>query len=246
MRTALARVVGRRAGAAPPRALLAAAAVSALLAVVPLLYLAVRAGDAGWQRAADMLLRPRTLETVGTSVALVAVVATACLLIGVPTAWLVTRTDLPGQAAWLALLALPLAVPSYVAAYAWLAQFPAMNGFWAAALLLTLVSFPYVVLPVSAAMRAADPAFEEVARTLGRGPVRAFATATLPQVWPAAAGGALLVALYVLSDFGAVALMRVDAFTRVIYSSYRASFDRIGATVLALVLVALAVALLTA
>ena len=246
MRTALARAVGRRAAAVPPRALFAAAAVSALLSLVPLLYLAVRAGDAGWQRTADMLLRPRTLETVGTSVALVAVVATACLLIGVPTAWLVARTDLPGQAAWLALLALPLAVPSYVAAYAWLAQFPAMNGFWAAALLLTLVSFPYVVLPVSAALRAADPAFEEVARTLGRGPVRAFTTATLPQVWPAAAGGALLVALYVLSDFGAVALMRVDAFTRVIYSSYRASFDRIGATVLALVLVALAVALLTA
>jgi iron(III) transport system permease protein len=48
------------------------------------------------------------------------------------------------------------------------------------------------------------------------------------------------VALYVLSDFGAVALLRVDAFTRVIYASYRASFDRVSAAVLALVLVALA------
>jgi iron(III) transport system permease protein len=56
----------------------------------------------------------------------------------------------------------------------------------------------------------------------------------------------LLVALYVLSDFGAVALLRVDAFTRVIYASYRASFDRIGATVLALVLVVLAAVLVTA
>lgn len=235
-----------RVPAGSPRPLLAAAAVSAAVSAVPLLYLVVRAGDAGWRRTADLLLRPRTLETVGTSVALVAVVVMACLLIGVPTAWLVARADLPGRATWLALLALPLAVPSYVAAYAWLSQFPAMSGFWAAALLLTLVSFPYVVLPVAAALRSADPAFEEVARTLGRGPVRAFAQATLPQVWPAAAGGALLVALYVLADFGAVALMRVDAFTRVIYSSYRASFDRVGATVLALVLVALAVVLLTA
>lgn len=242
----MARVLAPRSTTGPPRALFVGAAVCAALAFVPLLYLVVRAGDAGWRRVAEMLFRMRTLETVGTSVALVAVVATACLLIGIPTAWLVTRSDLPGRAQWLALLALPLAMPSYVAAYAWLAQFPAMNGFWAAALILTVVSFPYVTLPVSAALRAADPAFEEVARALGRGPARTFVTATLPQIWPAAAGGALLVALYVLSDFGAVALMRVDAFTRVIYSSYRASFDRIGATALALVLVVLAVVLIGA
>ncbi len=230
----------------PPRALLAAGAVTAVLSLIPLLYLFVRAGDAGWRRWVEILVRPRTAETVGISIALVGVVVVACLLIGVPTAWLVARADLPGRAAWLALLALPLGVPSYVAAYAWLSQFPAMSGFWAAALVLTLVSFPYVLLPVTAALRAADPATEEVARTLGLGPLSAFARATLPQAWPAAAGGALLVALYVLSDFGAVALMRVDAFTRVIYASYRASFDRVGATVLALVLVGLAVALLTA
>lgn len=230
----------------PPRMLLAAGAVTAVVSLIPLLYLVVRAGDAGWRRWVEILVRPRTVETVGTSVVLVAVVVSACLLIGVPTAWLLARTDLPGRAGWLALLALPLAVPSYVAAYAWLSQFPAMSGFWAAAMILTLVSFPYVLLPVTAALRAADPAGEEVARALGLGPVRAFTRATLPQAWPAAAGGALLVALYVLSDFGAVALMRVDAFTRVIYASYRASFDRVGATVLALVLVGLAVLLLVA
>lgn len=241
-----ARPANRTGGRRPPGALLAAGTVTALVSVIPLLYLFVRAGDAGWRRWVEILIRPRTAETVGTSIALVAVVVSGCLLIGIPTAWLLARTDLPGRAGWLVLLALPLAVPSYVAAYAWLAQFPAMGGFWAAALLLTLVSFPYVLLPVTAALRAADPAAEEVARTLGFGPVRAFARAILPQAWPAAAGGALLVALYVLSDFGAVALMRVDAFTRVIYASYRASFDRVGATVLALVLVGLAILLLVA
>lgn len=230
----------------PPRALLAAGTVTAVVSLVPLLYLLVRAGDAGWRRWVQILVRPRTAETVGISVTLVVVVVSGCLLIGIPTAWLLARTDLPGRPGWLAVLALPLAMPSYVAAYAWLSQFPAMSGFWAAALILTLVSFPYVLLPVTAALRAADPASEEVARALGLGPVRAFVRATLPQAWPAAAGGGLLVALYVLSDFGAVALMRVDAFTRVIYASYRASFDRVGATVLALVLVGLAVLLLIA
>ena len=224
----------------PPRLLIVAGALTAVVALIPLVYLVVRVSEAGLARIIEVLVRPRTLETVFTSVSLVLVVVTACLLIGIPTAWLVARSALPLRGMWLVLVALPLAIPSYVAAYAWLAQFPAMHGFWAAALILTLVSSPYVVLPVTAAFRASDPALEEVARSLGRGPFRAFATTTLPQAWPAAAGGALLVALYVLSDFGAVALLRVDAFTRVIYASYRASFDRVSAAVLALVLVGLA------
>ena len=236
----------RGSGARPPRLLLLAATATAAVSLIPLIYLLVRAGGAGWQRIADVIGRPSTAETIGTSVALVLVVVAGCLLVGIPAAWLVARANVPLERLWLVLLALPLAIPSYVAAYAWIAAFPAMNGFWAAALILTLVSFPYVLLPVTAALRSSDPALEEVARSLGRGPVRAFATATLPQIWPAAAGGSLLVALYALSDFGAVALLRVDAFTRVIYSSYRASFDRVGATVLALVLVGLAALLVFA
>ena len=231
-----------RGPARPPTALVAAGAVTAAVAVIPLLYLLVRAGGAGAGRVVEILVQRRTLETVGVSAALVAVVVAACLLIGLPTGWLLARAKLPARGLWLVGAALPLAVPSYVAAYAWLARFP-MSGFWAAAFVLTLVCFPYVVLPVTAALRSADPALEEVARSLGRGPLRAAASTALPQAWPAAAAGALLVALYVLSDFGAVALMRVDAFTRVIYTSYRGSFDRVGATVLALVLVALAVLL---
>ena len=240
-RARLPRITGR-----PPRLLVAAGAITAAVSLIPLLYLVVRVSEAGLARILEVLVRPRTLETLLTSVSLVVVVVAACLLIGIPTAWLIARTTLPLRGMWLVLVSLPLAIPSYVAAYAWLAEFPAMNGFWAAALILTLVSSPYVVLPVTASFRGSDPALEEVARSLGRGPFRAFATTTLPQAWPSAAGGALLVALYVLSDFGAVALLRVDAFTRVIYASYRASFDRVSAAVLALVLVALAALLVLA
>lgn len=230
----------------PPRALIGAAAASAALSLIPLVYLGVRVVDAGAGAVAEILVRPRTLQTVGTSVALVVVVVGGCLIVGLPIAAILARLSLPLRRVWLVLVALPLAIPSYVAAYAWLAQFPAMSGFWAAALVLSLVSMPYVVIPVVAALRSADPDAEDVARTLGRTPVRAFCTATLPQAWPAAAAGSLLVALYVLSDFGAVALFRVDAFTRTIYATYRASFDRTGAAVLSLVLVALAAALVLA
>ena len=231
---------------APPRPLIVAAVVSACLALIPLLYLIVRVTSAGPEKILSSLLRARTWETTFTSVALMVVVVLGCLLIAIPAAALVTRTNIPGRRLWLTALALPLAIPSYVAAYAWLAQFPAMSGFWAAALILTAVSYPYVLLPVAAALHAADPAVEEVARTLGRSPLSAFRQATLPQAMPAAAAGSLLVGLYVLSDFGAVSLFRVDAFTRVIYASYRASFDRTSAAVLASILVLLALILVFA
>lgn len=230
----------------PPRTLVVLSGVTALVAVTPLVYLLVRVMDAGWDRVITLLLRTRTLETIGISVGLVVVVIAGCLLIGVPSAWLIARTTLPLGRMWWVLVALPLAIPSYVAAYVWIAQFPAMQGFWAAAFLLILVSSPYVVIPTAAALRSIDPAMEEVARSLGKSPLVAFWRATLPQAWPATAAGSLLVGLYTLSDFGAVSIFRVDAFTRVIYASYRASFDRVGAAVLALVLVFLAALLVFA
>ena len=236
----------RRSATAPPRALLALAGATAIIAVAPLAYLVVRLLEAGPAVVVETLVRQRTLETLGTSIALVLIVVTACVVIGVPVAWLIARSALPGARIWGVLVVLPLAIPSYVSAYAWLAEFPWMSGIWAAALILTLCSLPYVVLPTAAALRGVDPAMEELARSLGRGPVRAFMVAALPQAWPATAAGALLVGLYVLSDFGAVSLMRVDAFTRVIFMSYRSSFDRTGAAVLAAMLVLLAIALVIA
>ena len=236
----------RRLVTGPPRPLIVAAVVSACLALIPLVYLIVRVASAGLAKIAESLLRARTWETTLTSLALMVVVVLGCLIIAIPAASLVTRTDLPGRRIWLTVLSLPLAIPSYVAAYAWLAQFPSMSGFWAAALILIAVSYPYVLLPVVAALRSTDPALEEVARSLGRSPFAAFRSTTLPQAIPAAAAGSLLVGLYVLSDFGAVSLFRVDAFTRVIYASYRASFDRTSAAVLASILVLLALVLVFA
>jgi iron(III) transport system permease protein len=139
------------------------------------------------------------------------------------------------------LIALPLAVPSYVAAFAWLSLFPGFGGFLGSTLVLSLCCYPYVYLPVAAALARIDPAHEEVSRSLGAGPMRTFLSVTVRQVRPAAAAGMLLVALYVLSDFGAVAMLRYDVFTRVIYTSYRSSFDPTPAAVLGCVLVALTV-----
>jgi len=207
---------------------------------VPLVYLAVRAGGAGPERVLQILSGPRTLELAMRSIGLAAAVTAACVVIGTGAAWLVVRTDIPRPRVFAVLLALPLAVPSYVAGFTWIAEAPGLAGFWGAFGVLTAVNFPYVLLPVAAALRSADAATEEVARSLGYGPLRVLATVTWAHVRPAATAGGLLVALYVLSDFGAVSLMRFETFTLGIYTSYRGTFDRTPAAVLGCVLVALA------
>jgi iron(III) transport system permease protein len=118
-------------------------------------------------------------------------------------------------------------------------RIPSIYGFWGAWLVLSLFSYPYVLLTVRASMRRLDPSMEEASRTLGASSLTTFRRITLPQLRPAITAGSLLVALYTLSDFGAVSLLRFDSFTRAIYVSYRASVDRSGAAVLGLMLVAL-------
>ena len=224
-----------------PPVLLLPACLAAAVALLPLTYLAVRATERGLGTLAEVLLRERTALLVLRSLALAGAVTVICLVLGISLAGLVVRTRLPGRRAWSVLVALPLAVPSYVAAFAWLSLFPRFGGFLGSTLVLSLVCFPYVYLPVAAALERIDPAHEEVSRSLGLGPVRTFLAVTVRQVRPAAAGGGLLVALYVLSDFGAVAILRYDVFTRVIYTSYRSSFDPTPAAILGCLLVAITV-----
>ena len=85
--------------------------------------------------------------------------------------------------------------------------------------MLTLLTFPYVFLPVVASLRTLAPAAEESARLLGRSPLQVFLTVVVPQARAAIAAGALLVFLYVISDFGAVQLLRYDTLTRMIYAN---------------------------
>lgn len=246
-----------------PRALVIASAVVVGLVLLPLAYLLLRAAaapPAAWQQ----LLQPRTLAIMANSALLTVAVTAASIALAVPLAWLLARTDLPGRRVWTVLLILPLAVPSYVAAFSLLAMFgpkgmvqgwlaplgverlPEIYGLPGAWLALTLFTYPYVLLTVRAGWRRLDASQEEAGRSLGHGPWGVFRRVTLPHLRPSIAAGGLLVALYTLSDFGAVSLLRANVFTQAIYTQYRSSFDRSYAALLSLVLVAATLAILWA
>lgn len=240
-RSAVARRRRPHTSAKPPWFLVIPGLVAAVVALLPITYLVIRAFDSGLGRVAEVLLRERTALLIGRSLALTAAVTTACVVLGLFFAFIVTRSDLPGRRTIGVLAALPLAIPSYIAAFAWVSSPVSVSGFIGSFLVLSACCYPYVYLPVVASMRGIDPATEEVARGLGRSAWQAFWSVTARQVRPAAAGGALLVALYTLSDFGAVSMLRFDVFTRVIHTSYRSSFDRTPAAILSLLLVVLTV-----
>lgn len=247
----------------PPLPLLVVAGIVVLLAIVPILYLLVRALEGGLD-AFGPIWRMRTLELVISTIALGVAVVAGAVGLGVPLAWLTVRTDLPARRLWSILAIAPLAIPSYLVAFAfvgafaprgWVSQLlgplgglgpPSIYGFWGAAFVLTLATMPYVVISTRAALMRLDPATEEAARSLGRGPWAAARTAVVPVIVPAVGAGALLACLYAISDFGAVSILRYDTLATAIYSQYRFSFDRSSAAVLALLLLALALVLVWA
>ena len=220
----------------PPVLLAALGVFAALVALLPLVYLGLRLIE-GFEAAREELLRVRTLELLTNTVLLVGSVTITALVIGVFQAWFVVRTNLRYPGFFAILATIPLAIPSYVLALGYASVFPWFSGFWASWLVLSVATAPYVFLAVSAALMRVDVASEEVARSLGTGRFKVFFTVTWPQIRTGATAAVLLVALYVLSEFGAIALLRFDTFTRAIYNAYRASFDRTAAAALALVLV---------
>jgi iron(III) transport system permease protein len=241
----------------PPLGIALLGAAIAAAAALPAIYLGVVLFD-DFSAARETLTESRTVALGLRSLGLAAAVTLSAAAIAVPLAWLTTRTDLPGARVWAVLATLPLVIPSYIGAYLFVSalgprglaadalgieELPSIYGFPGAWLVLTLFTYPMVLLTVRAALRGLDPDLEEVARGMGRSPLAVFRTVVLPQLVPAIGVGCLLVALYVLSDFGAVSIMRFDSFTREIYIAYQSSFDRTAAAALGMVLVLVMVAL---
>lgn len=242
----------------------AGAALIILLTASPLANLLTSAFASG-PKALSILMSSSILSLIARTLLLATLATLWAMILGLPPAWILTRTDLPGRRLLQAVGVLPLAIPPYIGAFTYItllgpvgwintayqamgASGPIVNiyGLWGGVLVLGLFTYPYLLLIVGSALKGSDPALEEAARAAGLGPVGIFLRVTLPLLRPSLLAGALLVFLYALADFGAVSLLRVDTFTTEIFHQLNTRFDQQNAAVLSTILVLLTAVVLMA
>jgi iron(III) transport system permease protein len=213
---------------------LLAGAVAATV-VAPVGWLLMTAFGIEAVTAVETLFDARTLQIVVNSVVMVALVTVLSVVIAVPLAYFTVLTDLPFSRFWTVAISMPLVVPSYIGAFAFVSAFgpngelqsllapfgvealPTIYGLQGTVLVITLYTYPYVFLSARASFLTMDDRLVDAARTLNHSKWEALRRVVMPQVRPAVTAGSLLVALYTLSDFGTPAIMRYDVFTRVIF-----------------------------
>ncbi len=213
------------------------ATVAVAATLIPLGYIVAALVRTGPGTAYELVVRPKVGELLTNTAGLVAVTVPVCVLAGVGLAWLVERTDVPGARWWGPIFVAPLAIPAFVNSYAWVSLVPSLHGLGAGVLVAALSYFPFVYLPAAATIRRLDPALEESARALGSGPWAVFFRVVLPQLRLAMLGGALLIGLHLLAEYGAFAMLRFDTFTTAIFEQYQSSFAGQAGSMLAGVLV---------
>lgn len=241
-------------------------ALIAAVVAVPVLALVWQAahGSAGlWPHLMAYVL-PHTVQQTAILLAGVGVLVT---LIGTSTAWLVTAYDFPGRRLLEWMLLLPLAVPTYIIAYAYLDilhplgpvqgairallgydsprdfRLPDIRSMAGAILLLGLVLYPYVYLTTRAMFLTQAANLVEAARSLGvrRGGI--FGRVALPLARPAIAVGVSLALMEALNDIGAVEFLGIRTLTNSVYTTWVTRSDLPGAAQIALVMLAVVVAL---
>jgi iron(III) transport system permease protein len=235
----------RRFAQRPPVGLTAISAAVAVTVILPLVFLLIEAQGAGVSTVWGLIDRPLTGHLLWNTVRLAVAVTALCAAIGTGAAFLVERTDLPGRRVWAVLVVVPLAIPDFVVSFGWASLSTRVAGFRGAVLVMTLAVYPLVYLPVASSLRNADPAQEEVARSLGAGRLRTFWRVTVGQARTAILGGCLLVVLVLLAEYGAFEIVGYQTFTTEIFTEFNA-FSINAACALSLVLVALGLVVLAA
>ena len=229
-----------------------------LLASIPLLFVIYQSGQLPWAQWAG-LWSARLPGLLWNTLSLSVLVALGSFALGVSAAWLITRREFVGRRVAIWLMILPLTIPTYVFAHiytvltdhdGWLGQLwlwlmgpnipnPELYNVFGVAFVLSLAGFSYVFLLVSDALTRSRIDIEEAARLHGLNPRQVFWRVSLPMLRPAIAAGIALVVLHVLSDFGAVSMLRYQTFTLSIYLQMSGRFDLQAAAGLSLVLVSL-------
>ncbi|MEN0115634.1 MAG: iron ABC transporter permease [Agrobacterium cavarae] len=255
-----------RAGSRVSLLTIVAMLLSALVAMplIAIFVIALTGGTNGWQH-----LLVNVLPRSGAQTLLLLLMTGAFTTItGVSTAWLVTMFDFPFRRLLSFALVLPLAIPSYLAAYAFgefldfagpvqsalraLFGYQTIRDYWfpdirslgGAVLVLGSVLYPYIYLSTRAAFGLQGRFAADAARTLGVGPLRLFLSVQLPMARPAIIIGLALVMMETLNDIGAVEYLGVHTLTFTIYETWLNRGNLAGATQIAACLVVIVAALI--
>lgn len=251
----------RHRGRMVPVPLLVPALIGLAFLLLPLLALVVRAP---WSGLPEQLSSPEVWQALRLSLLCATSATVLSLLVGVPLAWLLARTDFPGRGFVRALVTLPLVLPPVVGGVALLLAFGrnGVVGQWLDAwfgitlpftttgvvLAETFVAMPFLVISVEGTLRAADPRYEEAATTLGASRFTAFRRVTLPLIAPGIAAGAVLAWARALGEFGATITFagnfpgRTQTMPLAVYLALQN--DPAAAIALSLVLLAVSIAVL--
>lgn len=235
-----------------------------MLPVVAVAFIAAGPGDSIWAHLAATVL-PSALRN---TLLLLAGTGAVTLVIGTTSAWLVTMYRFPGRSLADRLLVLPLAMPTYIVAYAYVElldyagpvqsafrglfgftnagdyMFPDVRSLPGTVLVFSTVLYPYVYLTARASFVQQSVCVLEVARTLGRTAPAAFWAVALPMARPALAAGVALVLMECLNDLGAVQYLGVETLTASVYATWMQRGNLAGAAQLAVVMMGLVIALL--
>ncbi|GJF28042.1 molybdate ABC transporter permease [Kitasatospora sp. NE20-6] len=250
-----------RRGRGVPYALLLPALLGLAFLVLPLVGLLVRAP---WSAMPEQLSSPEVWQALRLSLICATAATGVSLVLGVPLAWVLARTELPGRRAVRALVTLPLVLPPVVGGVAlllvlgrngivgrWLdSAFGFTLPFTTTGVVVaeTFVAMPFLVISVEGALRAADPRYEEAAATLGASRLTAFRRVTLPLIAPGIGAGAVLAWARALGEFGATITFagnfpgRTQTMPLAVYLAMESEPE--AAIALSLVLLAVSVAVL--
>ncbi|MEV0908538.1 ABC transporter permease [Streptomyces hokutonensis] len=206
----------RMSGHGVPLPLLVPALVGLAFLLLPLLALLVRAP---WRSLPSQLTSTEVWQALQLSLLSATLATAVCLVLGVPLAWLLARTEFPGRRIVRALVTLPLVLPPVVGGVAlllalgrngvvgqWLdSWFGITLPFTTTGVVVAeaFVAMPFLVISVEGTLRAADPRYEEAAQTLGASRFTAFRRVTLPLIAPGIAAGSVLAWARALGEFGA-------------------------------------------
>ncbi len=207
------------------------------IVAVPLTYIALNLISSP-SKFLEYILDRKTLLLAWNTIILALTVTIASMCISVPLAIITIRSNLPLRKIIRVFLCVPLIFPSYIYGFLFIIVFgpkgalyevlaplgveriPELYGFVGAFLCLTLLSYPYIFISVSSSLLKLDYTYEEVSLSLGKTIWYTYGNVIIPLLKPAIIVGAILVTLYVVSDFGAVSLLQYKSFSYVIYNQY--------------------------